>query len=186
MELVSSILTAGSGNKTKLSCFGRIERDGPVEPYIVPQMPIGLRGCAKKCFPQKSEITMEVGGWVQVSLRIPPPPNSSKPVLIFWSSIPHVFCLYIYIFTCTLIKVVSYYDLSVLSMSVIGLQKTKFGWVWVGGWVSTIQVFFLDFGNFLTLQSPLARHFHFACLLVHGASFQKSSGTRLSLSSEVI
>ena len=28
------------------------------------------RGFAKNFFPQKSEITMEVGGWVQVSLRI--------------------------------------------------------------------------------------------------------------------
>ena len=40
----------------------------------------------------------------------------------------------------TLLKVVSYYDLSVLSMSVMGFQK-KFGWGWVGG-VSSIQVFF--------------------------------------------
>ena len=43
--------------------------------------------------------------------------NSLKPVLIFWSSIPCVFCLY------TLLKVVGYYDLSVLSMSVMGFQK---------------------------------------------------------------
>ena len=37
----------------------------------------------------------------------------------------------------TLLKVVSYYYLSVLSMSVMGFQK-KFGWGrvgWVGGWV---------------------------------------------------
>ena len=45
---------------------------------------------------------MEVGGWVQVSLGIfvvvgKSSQNSSKPVLIFWSSIPCVFCLYIYI-----------------------------------------------------------------------------------------
>ena len=40
--------------------------------------------------------------------------NSSKPVLIFWSSIPCVFCI--------MLKVVSYYDLSVLSMSVMGFQ----------------------------------------------------------------
>ena len=38
-----------------------------------------------------------------------------------------VFCLYIYIYT--LLKVVSYYDLSVLSMSVMGFQKK----VWMGG-----------------------------------------------------
>ena len=56
--------------------------------------------------------------------------NSPKPVLIFWSSIPCVFCLYI------LLKVVGYYDLSVLSMLVMGFQK-KFGWG-VGGWVGGV------------------------------------------------
>ena len=40
----------------------------------------------------------------------------STTVLVFWSSIHCVFCLY------TLLKVVSYYDLSVLSMSVMGFQ----------------------------------------------------------------
>ena len=38
----------------------------------------------------------------------------------------------------TLLKVVGYYDLSVLSMSVMGFQKKKFGC----GAVSSIQVFF--------------------------------------------
>ena len=33
-----------------------------------------------------------------------------------------------------LLKVVGYYDLSVLSMSVMGFQK-KFEWGWVDGWV---------------------------------------------------
>ena len=47
----------------------------------------------------------------------------------------HVLCLYNY----TLLKVVSYYDLSVLSMSVMGFQK-KLDGGWVGG-VSSIQVF---------------------------------------------
>ena len=64
--------------------------------------------------------------------------NSPKPVLIFWSSTPCVFCLYV-----TLLKVVSYYDLSVLSMSVMGFKKKV--WMGVGGWVggvSSIQVFF--------------------------------------------
>ena len=42
----------------------------------------------------------------------------------------------------TLLKVVAYYDLSVLSMSVTGFQKSLAGG-WVGG-VSSIQ-FFLDF-----------------------------------------
>ena len=47
-------------------------------------LPKGL--CKEKKF-QKSEITMEVGGWVQVSLRIfffgKSSQNSPKPVLIF-------------------------------------------------------------------------------------------------------
>ena len=33
----------------------------------------------------------------------------------------------------TLLKVGGYYDLRVLSMSVMGFQKKKFGWV--GGWM---------------------------------------------------
>ena len=38
------------------------------------------------------------------------------------------------IYSCTLSKVVGYYDFSVLSMSVMGLKK-KFGWGGGGGWV---------------------------------------------------
>ena len=60
------------------------------------------------------------------------------------------------LFVYTLLKVVSYYDLSVLSMSVMGFQNKKFGWR-VGGWlggVSSIQVFF-DFLNFLHFAKPL-------------------------------
>ena len=52
----------------------------------------------------------------------------------------------------TLLKVVGYYDLSVLSMSVMGFQKKSLGRVeWVGG-VSSIQ-FLLDFFNF---EKPLS------------------------------
>ena len=70
---------------------------------------------------------MDVGGWVQVSLGIffKSSQNSPKPVLIFWSSIPCIFCLYIYI-----VKSFSYYDLSALSMPVLGFQKSL-----AGGWV---------------------------------------------------
>ena len=62
--------------------------------------------------------------------------NSSKPVLIFWSSILSVYTL----------KVVSYYDLSVL----MGFQKK----VWMGGvgGVRSIQ-FFL---GFFELCKPLS------------------------------
>ena len=54
-----------------------------------------FRVFAKKEKIKKSELTMEVGGWVQVSLDFFLE-NSPKPVLIFWSSIPCVFCLYIH------------------------------------------------------------------------------------------
>ena len=96
-----------------------------------------VRGFGKGFF--KSEITMEVGGWVQVSLRIffgggKSSKNSPKPVLIFWSSL--CVCV-VYLSMCSLsvyilLKVVGYYDLSVLSMLVMGFQKK----IWMdGGWV---------------------------------------------------
>ena len=75
---------------------------------------------------------MEVGGRVQVSLGFffKSSKNSSKPVLIFWSSTPCVFCLNI---IYALLKVVRYYDLSVLSMSVMGFQNCfRLGGGWVG------------------------------------------------------
>ena len=54
----------------------------------------------------------------------------------------------------TLLKVVGYYDLSVLSMSVMGFQKNQnLDGGWVGG-VSSIQFFFWISGICLTLQSP--------------------------------
>ena len=76
-----------------------------------------------------------------------PSQNSPKPVLIFWSSIPCVFCLYIHCQNCW------FYDLSVLSMSDVsdGFPKKNLGGGWVGG-VSAIQ-FFFDFLKLL--QSPL-------------------------------
>ena len=58
----------------------------------------------------------------------------------------------------TLLKVVGYYDLSVLSMSVM-FPKKKVG-RGVGGWVSgvsSIQVYFGFFEFFITLQSPLPK-----------------------------
>ena len=55
--------------------------------------------CKEKKF-KKSEITMDVGWWVQMLLGNyffgKSSQNSFKPVLIFWSSIPCVFCLYIH------------------------------------------------------------------------------------------
>ena len=51
------------------------------------------------------------------------------------------------LFVYTLLKVVSYYDLSVLSISMIGFKK-KFGWR-VGGWRDPYpQVYFGSFEFF--------------------------------------
>ena len=44
----------------------------------------------------------------------------------------------------TLLKVVGYYDLSILSMSVMGFQKNK-----------NVDGFFLDFWNFFNFAKPL-------------------------------
>ena len=83
-----------------------------------------------------------------VLARAPGSSNSPKTVLIFWSSIPCVFCLYM---AKSSSKVI--YDLSVLSMSVMGFQ-IKFGWGGVGvGGVSSIQVF-LDFRNLFNFAKP--------------------------------
>ena len=63
--------------------------------------------------------------------------NSSILILIFCGSIPCVFCM--------LLKVVSHYDLIVLSMSVGGFHKSlDKGWV---GEASTIQFFYLNFNQ---------------------------------------
>ena len=75
---------------------------------------------------------------------------SSRPYTTaeLWSSRPYtIYILSVY----TSIKVVSYYDLSVLSMSVMGFQKK----VWMGGgWGEVYPSFFWIFGICLTLQSP--------------------------------
>ena len=59
------------------------------------------RGLAKVKNSKNHEFTKEGGGWVQVSHGIfcfvgKSSQNSPKPVRIFWSSIPCVFCLYIH------------------------------------------------------------------------------------------
>ena len=54
----------------------------------------------------------------------------------------------------TLLKVVSYYDLSVLSMSVMVSKKKKFGWG-VGGWGELYPSFFWDFWNLFNFAKPL-------------------------------
>ena len=55
----------------------------------------------------------------------------------------------------TLLNVVGYYDLSVLSMSVMGFQKKV--WMEGDGWGELYPNCFGIFGIFFTLQSPLDR-----------------------------
>ena len=103
---------------------------------------------------------MEVSGWAQVSLGSNHYWKSSHnipiPVLIFWSSRPcTMFCLY------TLLKNVSYiyYDLSVLSMSVMGFQKTvQIGGGWMGRAPSS---FILDFWRKNYFAKPLSTYLVF-------------------------
>ena len=78
---------------------------------------------------------MEVGGWVHVSLGFclfgKSSQNSAKTstdILDYYTMCIHSVCIY-----STLIKVVGYYDLSVLSMTVMGFQKNKV-WMGLGGW----------------------------------------------------
>ena len=100
----------------------------------------------------QSEITMEVGGWVQVSQRNvyfgKSSQNSPILVLIFWLEYyVYFFCMY------TLLKVVSHYRPESLwlewSVHVSDGFPKKFGYV------SSIQFFYGIFGIFLTLQSLL-------------------------------
>ena len=60
-----------------------------------------------------------------------------------------VFCMY-----NALLKGVGYYDLSVLSMSVMGFKKKKFDWR-VCGWGELYPIF-LDFRNFFNFAQPLS------------------------------
>ena len=92
-----------------------------------------------------------VGGWVQVSLGIffgKSSQNSPKPVLIFWSSTVTMCILYVYI----LLTVFGFYDLSILSMSMMGFQKSLDGG-WVGE-VSSIQVYFGFLEFFKLCKAP--------------------------------
>ena len=77
---------------------------------------------------------------------------SPKPVLICWSSIPYVYSVCIY----TLLRVVGYYDLSVLSMSVMGFKKKEV-WMGVGGWGELYPSFFWDFCNCFNFAKPLSK-----------------------------
>ena len=91
-----------------------------------------LRGSAKKTNSKNPRSGWVGPGHTRIFLCGKSSKNSSKPVLIFW-----IFFIICILSVYTLIKVVSYYDLSVLSMSVMGFQK-KFGWggwVGLGGWV---------------------------------------------------
>ena len=67
-------------------------------------------------------------------------------------------------------KSCGYYDFHVLSMSVMGFQKKKFGWV--GGWGELYSSLVWIFGIFLTFANPPSIFFFAASL--------GSAGTRAS------
>ena len=114
----------------------------------------GLRGFAKKT---NSKIRDYYGsGWVVgqgVTLNFfggKSSQNSPKPERKFWSIVPCVLCLYIH---CTLLKVVNYYDLRVLSMSVMGFPKKSLDGV--GGWGELHPSLFWICWNFCNFAKPL-------------------------------
>ena len=76
--------------------------------------------------------------------------NSPILVLIFWFSVLCVCCVYIY----TLLKGVGHYDMSVLSMSVMGFQKNLIG----DGWSELYPVLFRIFRISFNLAKPLPKH----------------------------
>ena len=118
-----------------------------------------FRGFAKK----KNPIIRDYygNGWVgpgltriffwKIVLNIPKP---------CWSSIPCVpLCM-----LSTLLKVVGYCDLSVLSMSVMGFQKKVWMEVgWVGGWGELYPFFCGDFLIFFNFANPLIALSHVEC-----------------------
>ena len=101
----------------------------------------------KKC--KKSELILEVGGWVQVSLEkkcksVPKQSYTSSDILGLY-----VMCIF---YVYTLLKAISHYDLSVLSMSVMSLQKESLD-RGVSGWCELYPVVFL---GFVLLRKPLS------------------------------
>ena len=74
--------------------------------------------------------------------------SRSHPEFFFLENHPKIALTSTDISVCILLEVVSYYDLSVLSMSVMGFKK-KFGCGWVGE-LSSIQVYFGFFNQHYT------------------------------------
>ena len=103
-----------------------------------------IRGFAKKKIPKIRDYMYYGSGWVgdfQVSLGFFSffrkwSQNSPKPVLIFWRSIPCVFCLYICIAnSCWLLR----FECSVHVSG--GFPKKV--WMGVGGWGELHPIFFV-------------------------------------------
>ena len=62
------------------------------------------------------------------------------------------------LFVYTLLKAVSYYDLSVLSMSVMGFQKKV--WMGLGGWGELYRIFVCGFLDFFNFEKPLRQTYY--------------------------
>ena len=131
-----------------------------------------IKGLCKDKKLQKSKITMEVGGWVQVTRNFfcgKSSQNSLNPVVIFWNSIPCVFCPHICIAKSYWLL---WFECSVHVSDGFPTKKSlDGGWV---GVVDYIQFFFGIFGICLTLQSPFKNSK--GCLLT--MSLDRRAGTR--------
>ena len=79
-----------AAENTSSGMYLRFLASFPLVSSFVVDLPTSAKGLAKNFFLQKSEITMEVGGLIQVSPGIFFLENHPKIALIFWSSIPCV------------------------------------------------------------------------------------------------
>ena len=99
---------------------------------------------------------MEVGGWVQVS----------------WEKNDYTMCI-LFVLYCTLMIVVSYYDLSFLSMPVMGFSKKSLDGRWVAG-VSSIQ-YYLDYRNLFNFAETLSKASYYEYVSPNGRETKKGT-----------
>ena len=92
----------------------------------------------------------------------------------------------------TMPKVVGYYGLRVMSMSVMGFQKKSLDGQ-VGGWCELYTSFFLDFLNFFNFANPLtlwtssaSKDIAWTCLVNLTASFRNRSLSSVRRSHDVL
>ena len=105
--------------------------------------------------------------------------SQNSPIFVLIFGVAYTMCI---LFVCTLLKVVGHYDLSVLSLSVMGFQnKLKSLYSRVGG-LGELYPVLLDFSNLFNFAKPLNQSMlHLPMILPPGSisdafsfSFKKS------------